>query len=38
VRRVAARARPIPNALPLELEALPSAAALRAACLELYDE
>jgi 2-oxoisovalerate dehydrogenase E1 component len=38
VRRVAARPRPIPNALPLELEVLPSAATLRAACLELYDE
>jgi pyruvate/2-oxoglutarate/acetoin dehydrogenase E1 component len=38
VRRVAARARPLPNALPLELETLPSAASLRAACLELYDE
>jgi 2-oxoisovalerate dehydrogenase E1 component len=38
VRRVAAHARPLPNALPLELEALPSVAAVRAACLELYDE
>jgi 2-oxoisovalerate dehydrogenase E1 component len=38
VRRVAARPRPIPSALQLELEVLPSAATLRAACLELYDE
>jgi 2-oxoisovalerate dehydrogenase E1 component len=38
VRRVAARPRPIPNALPLELEVLPSPATVRAACLELYDE
>ena len=38
VRRIAARPRPIPNALPLELDCLPSAATLRAACLELYDE
>jgi pyruvate/2-oxoglutarate/acetoin dehydrogenase E1 component len=38
VRRVAAKPTPIPSALALELEVLPSAAALRAACLELYDE
>jgi 2-oxoisovalerate dehydrogenase E1 component len=38
VRRVAARPRPIPSALALELEVLPNADALRAACLELYDE
>jgi 2-oxoisovalerate dehydrogenase E1 component len=38
VRRLAAHARPIPSALPLELEVLPSAARLKAACLELYDE
>jgi 2-oxoisovalerate dehydrogenase E1 component len=38
VRRVAARSRPIPSALALELESLPSAAAVLAACLELYDE
>jgi 2-oxoisovalerate dehydrogenase E1 component len=38
VRRIGAAARPIPSALPLELQALPSAAALKAACLELYDE
>jgi 2-oxoisovalerate dehydrogenase E1 component len=38
VRRIAAEARPIPSALPLELAVLPSAAAVRAACLELYDE
>jgi 2-oxoisovalerate dehydrogenase E1 component len=38
VRRIAARPRPIPNALPLELEVLPSADAVRKACLELYDE
>ena len=38
VRRIAAEARPIPSALPLELEVLPSAAGLKAACLELYDE
>jgi pyruvate/2-oxoglutarate/acetoin dehydrogenase E1 component len=38
VRRIAARPRPIPNALPLELEVLPSADAVRNACLELYDE
>jgi 2-oxoisovalerate dehydrogenase E1 component len=38
VRRIAAQPRPIPSALPLELAVLPSAAALRAACLELYDE
>jgi 2-oxoisovalerate dehydrogenase E1 component len=38
VRRIAAAARPIPSALPLELEVLPSAAALKSACLELYDE
>jgi 2-oxoisovalerate dehydrogenase E1 component len=38
VRRVAARPQPIPNALPLELDCLPSVATLRAACLELYDE
>ncbi|HUQ53044.1 MAG TPA: thiamine pyrophosphate-dependent enzyme [Gammaproteobacteria bacterium] len=37
-RRVAARPRPIPSALKLELEVLPSVAALRSACLELYDE
>ena len=38
VRRIAAAPRPIPSALPLEVEVLPSAAALEAACLELYDE
>lgn len=38
VRRIAAAARPIPSALPLEVEVLPSAVALKAACLELYDE
>jgi 2-oxoisovalerate dehydrogenase E1 component len=38
VRRVAAQPRPIPSALELELAVLPSAAALRDACLELYDE
>jgi 2-oxoisovalerate dehydrogenase E1 component len=38
VRRIAAQARPIPSALALELAVLPSAASLRAACLELYDE
>jgi 2-oxoisovalerate dehydrogenase E1 component len=38
VRRIAAEARPIPSALALELSVLPSAAALKAACLELYDE
>ena len=38
VRRVAAEARPIPSALELELEVLPSVASLRAACLELFDE
>jgi len=38
VRRIAAAARPIPSALPLELETLPSVARLKAACLELYDE
>jgi 2-oxoisovalerate dehydrogenase E1 component len=38
VRRIGARPRPIPSALTLELECLPSAAMLRAACLELYDE
>jgi 2-oxoisovalerate dehydrogenase E1 component len=38
VRRVAAKPQPIPSALALELRVLPSAAALRAACLELYDE
>lgn len=38
VRRVTAKPQPIPSALPLELEVLPSATALRAACLELYDE
>lgn len=37
VRRVAAKPRPVPSSLPLELEVLPSAAALEAACLELYD-
>jgi 2-oxoisovalerate dehydrogenase E1 component len=38
VRRIAAQARPIPSALALELEVLPSAAQLRTACLELFDE
>jgi 2-oxoisovalerate dehydrogenase E1 component len=38
VRRVAAKARPIPSALELELAVLPSTESLRAACLELYDE
>jgi 2-oxoisovalerate dehydrogenase E1 component len=38
VRRIAAQPRPIPSALELELGVLPSAAALRDACLELYDE
>jgi 2-oxoisovalerate dehydrogenase E1 component len=38
VRRVAGRPQPIPSALSLELDALPSVATLRAACLELYDE
>jgi len=38
VRRIAARPQPIPNALPLELDCLPSLATVRAACLELYDE
>jgi 2-oxoisovalerate dehydrogenase E1 component len=38
VRRVAAEARPIPSALELELEVLPSVASLRVACLELFDE
>jgi 2-oxoisovalerate dehydrogenase E1 component len=38
VRRVAAKAQPIPSALALEQEVLPSAAALRSACLEIYDE
>lgn len=38
VRRVAAQPRPIPSAIALELAVLPSAAALRAACLEIYDE
>ncbi len=38
VRRIAAQPRPIPSALELELAVLPSAASLRAACLELYDE
>jgi 2-oxoisovalerate dehydrogenase E1 component len=38
VRRVAAQPRPIPSALELELEVLPSVASLRAACLELFDE
>jgi 2-oxoisovalerate dehydrogenase E1 component len=38
VRRVAAQPRPIPSALALELAVLPSAAHLRDACLELYDE
>jgi 2-oxoisovalerate dehydrogenase E1 component len=37
-RRIAAQPRPIPSALELELAVLPSAASLRAACLELYDE
>jgi pyruvate/2-oxoglutarate/acetoin dehydrogenase E1 component len=37
-RRVAAKPRAIPSALALELDVLPSAAALRDACLELYDE
>jgi 2-oxoisovalerate dehydrogenase E1 component len=38
VRRVAAEPRPIPSALALELAVLPSAASLRDACLDLYDE
>jgi 2-oxoisovalerate dehydrogenase E1 component len=38
VRRIAAQPRPIPSALELELALLPSAASLREACLELYDE
>jgi len=38
VRRIAAQPRPIPSALALELEVLPSAAQLRTACLELFDE
>jgi len=38
VRRIAAQPRPIPSALELELAVLPSAASLREACLELYDE
>ena len=38
VRRIAAQPRPIPSALALELDVLPSAAALRTACLELFDE
>jgi pyruvate dehydrogenase E1 component beta subunit len=38
VRRIAAQPRPIPSAMALELEVLPGAAALRAACLELYDD
>jgi len=38
VRRIAAQPRPIPSALALELAVLPSAASLRAACLEIYDE
>jgi len=38
VRRIAAQPRPIPSALELELGVLPSAASLREACLELYDE
>jgi 2-oxoisovalerate dehydrogenase E1 component len=38
VRRVSALPRPIPSALALELAVLPSAASLRAACLELFDE
>jgi 2-oxoisovalerate dehydrogenase E1 component len=38
VRRIAAHPRPIPNALALELAVLPSTAAVRDACLELYDE
>lgn len=38
VRRVAARPQPIPSAPSLELAVLPSATALRDACLELYDE
>jgi len=38
VRRIAAQPRPIPSALTLELAVLPSAASLRTACLELYDE
>jgi 2-oxoisovalerate dehydrogenase E1 component len=38
VRRIAAQPRAIPSALSLELAVLPSAASLRAACLELYDE
>ena len=37
-RRVAAAPRPIPSALALELEVLPNAATVRAACLELFDE
>ena len=38
VRLIAAQPRPIPSALELELAVLPSAASLREACLELYDE
>jgi 2-oxoisovalerate dehydrogenase E1 component len=38
VRRVAARPIPIPSAMALENEVLPNVAALRAACLELFDE
>ena len=38
VRRIAAQPRPIPSAIDLELAVLPSAASLREACLELYDE
>jgi 2-oxoisovalerate dehydrogenase E1 component len=38
VKRVAAKPQPIPSALPLEQAVLPSASALRSACLEIYDE
>jgi pyruvate dehydrogenase E1 component beta subunit len=38
VRRIGAQPRPIPSALELELDVLPRAAALKAVCLELYDE
>jgi pyruvate/2-oxoglutarate/acetoin dehydrogenase E1 component len=38
VRRIAAQPRPIPSALALELEVLPSTAQLRTACVELFDE
>jgi hypothetical protein len=38
VRRVAARAMPIPSALALEQQVLPNASVLHAGCLELFDE